>query len=207
MTKEIKLNGKSHFIPQLSELTFDQFDRVMIKGEVTDLKEYISVFLDMDMNILMNAEFSGVSLPALHQSIFNVNIHKMIKVEKSVVKLFDKHYTISELSHNVFGKNYQFDLYNGLYKRKKISFYKLCIYALAISLSDSFDSEDIEKNYENLSRQVWTKVISQGFFLAKKLSGSRGNLIRLWLICTLTSKAINLKIIASRKRLLLLERT
>lgn len=205
--QKLKLNGTTYKIPTLTDLTFEQFDRVMVEGEVSDLKEYISVFIDMDMKELMNAKLTGASLPALQQTLFNVDIDKAIKDEKAIVKLFDKYYTVSELSHNTFGKNYQFDLYNGLYKREKISFYKLCVYSLAISLCDSLDHEEIEKNYKDLSNQKWTEVLPQGFFLAKKLSGSKVNSMRLWVICTLISKAINLKMKFSRKKLVALERT
>jgi len=192
-------------IPKLSELTFDQFDKVMMDGEVTDLKEYISVFIDMDMSTLMNSEFSGTSLPSLHQSIFDVDINNEIKDKKQAVKLVDKYYLVRELSHNTFGKNYHFALYNGLYKREKISFYTLCVYALAISLSHSLDNKEIEKNYQHLSNQKWLNVLPQGFFLARKLSGNKINSMRLWVICTLISKGISLKMKISKKKLITLE--
>jgi len=193
-------------IPKLSELTFDQFDRIMIQGKVSDLKEYISVFIDMDMDVLMNAKFSGASLPALQVKLFNVNIEDTIKDKKDTVMFKEKIQTVEGLSHNTFGKDYHFDLYNGLYKREKISFYTLCVYSLAIALSKTMEGKEIEENFQSLSKQKWTEVLPQGFFLAKRFCGGKVNSIRLWVICTLVSKGINLMTKISRKKLAMSER-
>lgn len=204
--KSIKLNGEKHYLPALSELTFAEFDRAIVKEGVTDLKEYIALFTKIPIDELMNAELSGASLPALHASIFNMNIEEVIKDKKATIKVGDKTIAVSSLTHATFGKNYTFDLYHSAYKRETISFYSLCVYALAIAVTDSNDMKEIGEKHEELSKQVWTKVLPQGFFLAKKYSTNKANSIRLWVTCTLQSKAIRWKMKTSKMKLIIREK-
>lgn len=203
--KSIKLNGVKHYIPQLSELSFREFDRVIIQEEVTELKQYIALFADTSLEDLMKSELTGANLPSLHNHIFNLDVEQVIKDKKETVLINGETRSMSSLSHSTFGTNYNFDLYLGSYKRKKITFYSLCLYALAISVSGN-DMEEIGKTYEELSKQKWTKVLPQGFFLAKKFSTSKVSLIRLWATCTLQSKGIKWKMKISRKKLIIQER-
>ena len=205
--QRIRINNNPYNIPSVSELTFKQFNLLIIKGKVTDLKEYIALFIDMDMDKLMRSEFTGASMSTLHQMIFNVEVEKVMNDEKKTVQFDNETIAVSSLSHKTYGKDYYFDWYHGLKRRDKINMFELCMYALAIALTPEDGSmEDIAKNYTTLEGRKWTEVLPQGFFLAKKFSGSRKRSMRLSMSCTVQSKLIRWKTNFSKRKLIIQER-
>ena len=205
--QKIKLNNKPFDIPSVSELSFKQFNEIIVKGDVTDLKEYISLFTNIDMATLMASDFSGASLPALSQSIFDVEVDKVMNDEKETVTIEGKTIAISSLSHATFGKNYYFDLYHGLKKHDKINMFELCLYALAIALTpDAGSMKDIGEKYKQFEETNWMKVLPQGFFLARRYSQTKRNSIALSVSCIVQSKLMTWKINFSKRKLIILER-
>ena len=205
---KIKLNGKRYTIPRLSELTFEQFNKIIVKNKVNSLKEYLAVLTGNTTEEIMASEFSGAQLPSLQEMIFDVNIDAVIKDKKTVVECFGIYHIVSNLGHGIFEKNYQFGLFSGLYEQKKINFNELCLYSLAIALCDNelVNLDEINKRYEFLNNKPWKDVLPQGFFLAKKLSKSKIISIRLYLSCTLQSKRIKTNLQVSKKKLIELEK-
>ena len=112
--KRIKINGEPYNVPSVSELTFNQFNDIIVIGKVTDLREYIALFTNIEIADLMKSDFSGASLPALNKMIFNVDIDSVMTDKKNVVKFKEEFYSMDELNHATFGKDYFFVLYHSL---------------------------------------------------------------------------------------------
>lgn len=198
----LRINNKKYDIKYLSELTFEEFDKIMVDGEVSNLPEYLACFTDISIKDLLDGQVRGTSLPALHQRIFNVDIEDVIKDKKDTLKFKDEIYSVDSLRHDTFGKHYHFELYHSVYSQKKFSFYRLCIYALAVALTDEMDAKKINEAANRLMRRKWVEVLPQGFFFVKKLSRSKRRSISLWAACTILSKKIKWKIKYSRKLLI-----
>lgn len=176
----LKINGKTRNITPISKLSFKQFNKIIVEGEVTDLKEYLSIYLDMDLVDLMNSEIKTDSMPALHQSIFDINYEEAIKNPPKTFTYLDQIHIVDELRLSTFGKNYFFDLYHGLHGQKKINTYQLCLYALAVAISKNNDMNEVEKVYQDLSLKNWRLVLPTAFFLLKRfVKKKRGSMILL----------------------------
>ncbi len=189
---KIKVNNKSHEIPPISKLSFETFNKVFVEKEVFDLKGYISLFVDMPVEELMTAELKRAQLPVLHASIFDVDMEKKIKTPPNTLKFKGDIYMIKEMSLATFGQNYIFDLFYDKFKRKEINEYQLCLYATACSISKEFSTGDVENIYEELSAMPWVKVLPASFFLGRKFSKKKGNLLTQWAIFTLGLKKMKL---------------
>ena len=205
--KRIKINGEPYNVPSVSELTFNQFNDIIVIGKVTDLREYIALFTNIEIGDLMKSEFSGASLPALNKMIFNVDIDSVMTDKKNVVKFKEEFYSMDELNHATFGKDYFFDLYHSRQKAEQINFFQLCMYSLAVALaSDTDGMTEIGKNYERLCNRNWMEVLPQGFFLAKKYSKGTKDLMRLWANCILPLKVTKWKTYILEQRLITREK-
>lgn len=168
---KIKLKGTKYKIPSTSELSFEEFDKVIVGGNITKVPEYLSVYTDMSVTELMNCEISANSVTFIHQIIFDVDIDRELKTELKTIKFKDSVFTLDELKINNFGKHYIFGLYHESYKSKKISFYQLAVYSLAVALSKSEEAnqKEIQEIYEDLKVMNWREVLPQGFFLLKNI--------------------------------------
>ena len=205
--QKIKINGARYSIPSISELTFYQFNEIIVKGQVTTFAEYISIFIDLPMDELMKSEFSGASLPSLNQLLFNVDIDSVMSEEKKTVKYNDINYAMSDLSPGTFGKNYYFDLFHGSQRNGRINYYELCIYALATGLAkENAGMIEINEIGVKLGLMNWMEVLPQGFFLAKKYSKSRKISIKWWLNCILPLKVTKWKMKLYGRKLIIRER-
>lgn len=198
----VKINKKPYSLKPVSKMTFDEFNKIIVKGKVTDLTEYLSLYCDIPADELIHSKLQGASIPALHQSIFNVNISQVMKERKDTVKYDDTIYLVRELALETFGQQYMFDMYR---QEKDLNIYELSIYALAIALSESMDTTMIEHYYSKLCAMPWIKILPQGFFLAKKFSGSRMNSLKLYLACIAQSKKIMYRFRISKMKLIDLE--
>lgn len=181
---KLTINNTSHEITPISKLTFSEFNKLMVKNEVFELKEYISCFIDMPIEELMSAEIKTLSMPALHASIYDIDIEKTVKDCPSTIPFDDDIYIVDHINLSTFGQNYMFDLYYEKFKSKKINEYELCMYALSCALSKDYLTTEIQRNYDILSKRDWRKVLPAAFFLAKKLLRKKGNSIMLWVIYT-----------------------
>lgn len=188
--EKIKIKGNTIKIPSLSELTFRQFNDVIVKGNALQLNEYLAVFLDMPVDEIMRANIKCASLPVLHQKLFNLDISAVQKDLKSTVKYKDNVYPMSELSIDTFGASYFFELMRLKENEGKINQYELCLYALALGLSKKPDYSDTEDIFKDLYGYNWTAVISQSFFLGKLTSETRIKKLVLSVSCILGLKAI-----------------
>jgi len=189
---KIKVNNRSHEIPPISKLSFETFNKVFVEKEVFDLKGYISLFVDMPVGELMTAELKAAQLPLLHASIYDVDIENRIKNYPNTLKFKGTIYMIKEMSLATFGQNYIFDLFYDKFKRKEINEYQLCLYATACAISKEYSTGEVEEIYEELSSMPWIKVLPASFFLGRKFSKKKANLIMRWVIFTLGLKKIKL---------------
>ena len=83
---KIKLNGTAHEIKPVSKLSFNEFNAIIIKAEISDLKEYIAASIDAPIKELMSAEMSGGSLSALHERIFDIDQDAVLKDKKETLE-------------------------------------------------------------------------------------------------------------------------
>jgi len=202
---KLKINGVGYNIPPVSKLTFDEFNKIRIKGDNNNVIDYISAYTQTPKDDLMRAQMKVASPAALHQSIFDIDEDKELKERKLVLKYDGTFYELDHLAINTFGKSYHFELYRQQYAQDKINNYELCLYALAIALSDVVD-KDIEVIYRELKHYHWTQVLPHSFFLGKMFCGSMINSFLLSMRCISALKTTRLKTLISRKELERLEK-
>ncbi len=82
----LKVNKRIFSVPSLSELTFKDFNRVMIEGKAKDLPSYLSIYTDIGLDLLMNSKIDSLSLTGLHERIYNVDINQEIHREREAFK-------------------------------------------------------------------------------------------------------------------------
>ena len=199
----IKLNNVDHAIKPLSKLTFEEFNKIIGDGKATSLPEYLSLFCDIPIADLFAAKITGFNIPTAQKLIFDLDIEEVIKDKKETVKHKDHVISMEALKFKTFGQSYMFEMI----RQKKPNDFELSVHALAISLSTSLDPEDIKKTYNQLSQQVWTKVLPQGFFLYKRYLPTMLDSIGLYLRFTLQLKMIRWKLRGSILRYRNQERT
>jgi len=176
----LKINGKTRNITPISKLTFKQLNDIIVKARVTDLKEYLSIYLDMDLGELMDAEIKSTSLPALHQSIFDVDFEETIKTPPKTFTYNGQIHLVDEIRLATFGKNYFFDLYHSQHAQGKINTYELCIYALAVALGTKNDMAEVNAIYSDLIHKNWRLVLPAAFFLLKRfIRKKKGSMLTL----------------------------
>ena len=165
---KIKLNNHPFEIQSISELTFSNFNRIMIKAKVSQLAEYLSLFSSLDVGELMESEFKGASIPTLYASIFDCDIKAILKTKFETFKYEGETVILKDIKISTYGRQYFFSLYYEQYKADKINIYELSLFCLAICLSSDQDGEDISKIYKELSLMNWRDVLPHSFFLLKK---------------------------------------
>lgn len=202
---KLKINGTNYEINPVSSLSFKDFNKIIVKGNVTDLKEYIAVTTDIPIDDLMSAKVEGVNFPALHQMIFDVDIEKTIKDPKKTLSFRGQTVLTDSLEMETFGKVYYYDLYLQKFGDKKINHYELMLYALAIALTEKLDSS-IEGIYDELAEKNWRQVLPQGFFLNKRLAKKNRRLTRLLASFTHQLRSQNLRTLDCRRKLIAMER-
>lgn len=167
---KLKLNGKKYQIPPISTLSFKELNKVVLKNNATELPEYISLYTGLNVIEVMNAEFTGLDVPSIYHSIFDVYFEKEIKTKYDTVTIKDKVYEVDKLVIDTYGKHYFFGLYYDSMKQGKINIYELSVYALAIAVSPSHDMGEIEILAKEISEMNWRDILPQSFFLLKKFS-------------------------------------
>ena len=203
---KININGKPYHINSLSELSFNQFNKIIVNGEVNSLQEYLSVFLNIDPKVILNSVIKSHTIEALHKFVFDLDVEKAIKNKRKAITFNDVSYYTNELSLDTFGKAYYFDLYFQRYRAKQINEYELSMYSLAICLCDDLDDVQIQSIYEQLADSKWNQYLPTAFFLLKKSKISRISLMLLLITYTLKLKVMRWKITTSKKRLIRLVR-
>jgi hypothetical protein len=186
------INGKKYRIPQVSDLKCSKFISVFGSGEDIDLKAYLSLFIDMPIDDLMNASIKSSSIPAIQASLFDIDINTVIKNPQNTLHYNNKYYLISDMSLDTFGKAYVFDLYFEKHKSNQINNFELCMYATSCFLSESPDTDEIQKVYDKLLEYNWTDIIPISFFLAKKLLRKKKGFLIWWLKSTLALRRMRL---------------
>ncbi len=168
---KIKIDGKPYKIKKLSELSFTEFNNIMIKGQCNDLKSYLSLFIDMPMKEFLNAKLKGVSLTSLAERVFDCDEAAVIEDKRNTVKLRGDILIVGEAGLWSVGQSYLFELNLFNYKDGKINEYELAIWALAIALLKDDEISDMTKaqdNYNDLISQTWVSVLPQAFFFLKR---------------------------------------
>jgi len=176
------INGKSTDLTPVSKLTGHQFVEIMVKANVTDLKEYIALFANMSMKKLMSANVKTFSLKGLHASIFNIDIEKAIKNPPETLKYGKDIHIVDKMALDTFGKKYMFELYYDEFKLKKMDMYTLSVYCMACAICPEHDTEKIEKIFSELMDKKWTEVIPAAFFLTKRSWKGKRNSTLTWII-------------------------
>lgn len=155
---KVTINNETREVFRISELTFKDFNRIILKNEVTDLPSYLALFFDLPKEQVMDAKFSG-SAAILYASIFDCDIVGEVKTHRETVDVLGKTYSTKDLQIDTFGKSYFFEL-----KRQGNSNqHELAMYALALALSNS--KLDADVIYDDLCAQNWRNVLPQAFFL------------------------------------------
>ena len=189
---KIKINNKSHEIPAMSKLSFETFNKVIVKEEIFNLNEYIAVFADMPVNELMDAEIKTFSMPALHASLYDIDVEKTIKTAPDTFYFNKDTHLLKQMTLSTFGQNYIFDLYYGKYIEDKINFYQLCVYALSCYLTRDYSTAEVQKNYDILKLHDWRIMLPVAFFLARKFLRKKKGFLRLSILYIVELKKIRL---------------
>ena len=200
---KIKVNGTPYYIKPLSKLTFTEFNNIMVKGKCTDLKSYISLFVNMPIADFMKSEMRGVALPVLAEYIFDVDVNKVVKDKKHTVKLNNKLKTINN-SPLLVGQEFLITIINSKLRDKEINEYEHSLWLLAVSMLDHEHVADMgkaEEYYNDLASQEWVKVMPQSFFLLKRIIKPRVTMWRQSIAYMLGLKKINTMIRISKKLL------
>ena len=197
----LKINGEKHEIPAISELTFKQFNDTVVKSKVTKLQEYLSIFTSMSVEELMSSKIKSVSITSLYHHIFNVSVKEEINRKYESFTHNGNTFEMKEMSIDLFGEHYLFSLIFNQYKNKSLNVYELGLYALAISLSNTQEMQEIEEIYMDLQNKNWRDVLPHGFFLLKKLCKKNKGLRRLLIICILELSVIHWRIKYQAKKL------
>lgn len=197
----IKIDGKEFQIKKLSELSFWEFNEIIIKKECIDLPQYLAAQCDISVKRLLNSKLTTASMPALFQEVFNVVVDDVIKDKKETVEIQGAVRAMSNVEINTFGKSYLFELKRIKHEEKAINLYELSVYALAIGLSGEGDGSDVEVIFNDLLKQNWMKVLPQAFFLHKTTKASRIGRVLLSMIYIGGLKAIRLKMAYYLKKL------
>lgn len=198
---KLTINKTPYEIPALSELTCEQFIKV-IQGEVLDIPSYISIFTDMPVDVLMKSPVKAASVTYIHALLFNVSIDKAFEDKKKVIEWNGMYHLISDLAFDIFGKSYFFDIYHQLYIQRKITDHEMMLRALAVGLGDT---DTIDDRYEKLLNTQWTQVLPHAFFLAKRYLIGFKFLIRGSTLYTWELKQIQRKINRSLRNIKKLE--
>lgn len=176
------INGEKVSVTPVSQLTGHQFVEIMVKADVTDLKEYIALFADMSIGTLMDSKLETTSLEGLHASVFDINIEKAIKNPPNTVGYDGDIHIVNKMALDTFGKRYMFELYYDKFKLKEIDLYSLSVYCMACAICPAYDTEKIHKTFAELMEMKWTEVIPSAFFLTKRSWKGKKNSTLMWII-------------------------
>ena len=170
------------------------------------MPNYLSLFCEIDRDVLMTSDYNGISLPSLYQQIFNINIEEVVKDKKSTVSYNGKVYSMDDVNINTFGKSYLADLKRQLLSDGQINEKQYCLYLLACGLSEIPSGEDVDDIYQDLQSQNWMKVIPQSFFLRRLGEKSRIKRVLILIGYMYPLKMTTLKILFYLRRLVKLEK-
>ena len=170
---KVRIDNREFQIKRLSELSFFEFNEIILKAKAVDLPDYLSVQCNIPVKDLMESELRGISLPSLYAQLFDVNIDDIISDKKKTIEFRDSIRSMSSVSINSFGKSYSFELRSQKVNEDNGSIYELSLHALAIALSDDPEAGDSGEIYKELCSMNWMKVLPQAFFLFKLTKTSR----------------------------------
>lgn len=195
---KIKVNGIEKTVLPVSQLTFRQFNSIIIKNEVSDLKSYLPLFLGIPKDDFLESKMDCASIPMLHSFVFDVDIERCIKEKRETLTYLGEIYYVKDLDIDTFGKSYLFELK----KQGDHDPNELSVYLLSLALCKSNDASDVEIIFEDLKNTNWMDITPQGFFLLKNIS--KRNLIskRLLAVYIWGLKKINLKTAFSLRKYL-----
>lgn len=196
---KLKLNGKKYSVKSVSELTFNEYNRVIIKAKALDLPEYLAVMTGILPEKIMNAKLDGASLPAIYNTLLDVQDHNaVVKTKKHTVEFRGEIISMDSIELDTVGKSY---LFSTVCSSKKLNDFEKSVYALAVGLADKLDMEEVRGIYQELIQINWRNVLPQGFFLLKKQTKGRLESLVLSLNCTVRLKKIQRKTQIYLKRL------
>jgi hypothetical protein len=166
----LKINNKKYNIPKFSELTVEQYIRVVAHGVNLNVISYLESFVDE--NIHDSKVDSNISAAELESLLFDCDPDfqkiKMLNVFNDV--------PVSEMDkESKFGVRYYFSKYHKECAAGKISVVELCVRALAVTL----DYKNQDELYKTLLKRKWSEVLPIGFFFTQKFSGNKISLRKL----------------------------
>ncbi len=199
----LKVNKRIFSVPSLSELTFKDFNRVMIEGKANDLPSYLSIYTDIGLDLLMNSDIDSLSLTGLHERIYNVDINQEIRRKREAFKYEGRYILVKSLSFRQFFHSYFFDLCCGRHKTGGITDMQLCVFCLAIALQpeEGPDMAKVEDTYSKLEKMDWRVVLPIGFFLFRKSVPMKMLFIQWLIVFFLRLRRLQVRIRKSRKYL------
>lgn len=203
---KLKINKQVYNIPKYSELTTNEFCRIAA-AKVVNIPEYISLFTEIPLDTLMNAEYKSPSNTYVFASIFDVDVSKAIKEKRFTFEYEGQVMELKKLEFKTFGQAYLFDIYHQKNREEKISDFELFAYALSIAISSDPSLADVEEIKRKLDKRNWLSVIPHGFFLAKRFWSKRRPLINPSIAYTWAFNEISTKTLLSLQKLKKLETT
>ena len=161
---KVKINEYSYEIPPISKLSVLQYMQIIDKVRYTDLVSYISALSGLDID---NAEVDIKNINAAERYLLDVE--NVVEFDKLKVPNMYGDKIVKDLYKENFGAKYVFNLYRNSYNADNIGIIELCVYALAIMVSEKDGLEDVESIYQDLLGENWMVVVPVGFFISKRL--------------------------------------
>lgn len=194
----ITIDGDKHTIIPVSKLSFRSFNKIFIEAEAFDLKEYISFFVNIPIEDLMQKEVPRDYKKLAFNKIFDIDIESRIKTTPKTFRYKTQTYYVEDMRLATFGQCYAYDLYKQKYDNKEINFYELSVYSIAVFLDRTLDMSKIEIIYKELSLMNWTSILPVSFFLLKNILKGRINLLQRLILFTVVLK--RMKLLSSFRR-------
>ena len=166
----IKINNKKYNVKPFSQLSVLEYVQIVDKVRYVDLISYISALVGFEIDSA-NVEMKNIEVA--EHLLLDADID-FSKIDAPNIFEYNKGlHIVTQLDKGTFGNKYVFNLYRRQFDSEQISIVMLCVYALAITLSQEDEYADIDEIVKRLMRMSWQVVLPIGFFLCKKLKNKK----------------------------------
>lgn len=168
---DINIGGRDVSVPAISELSFNDFNKIILRANCCDLEGYLSLYCDIPLSELRQKGLASVdSLRGLHRRIFDLDPAAVLKKGKTVLFYGGEAVSLTDLDYVQFYQGYFYEMVMQRAESGDIGRPEMYLYCLAIALSrpGGPDMDGVEEIYGVLSGMPWKDVLPQGFFLQRK---------------------------------------
>lgn len=175
---KLKINNVIHDVKFISELNVFEYIQLIQNMIDVNLMTYLSAIIGKD--IVNQSISSNYNLKEIENLIFNHEID-FTKIESpQTFKFKDEVILLKEKDlFDRAGDVYMYELYK---ESEKYGVVDLCLYTLAILISEKRDANIYDEIYKELLNMNWIDVLPSGFFFINKLNRHKKIMLRSYLI-------------------------